>query len=147
MERVFKFFCFIGLLHSILHKKNFKNGIPLKKCIFSQINRTGSPKSTIMRTGKIPFIANLALTLVSLIALGYLLVLGQSIIAPFFFAFLLAMLFRPLAQFLEEKLRFPRLISTFTCVLIIITLLVGLSFFFSSELSDFSKDIPHLKDQ
>jgi len=100
-----------------------------------------------MRTGKIPFIANLALTLVSLIALGYLLVLGQSIIAPFFFAFLLAMLFRPLAQFLEEKLRFPRLISTFTCVLIIITLLVGLSFFFSSELSDFSKDIPHLKDQ
>lgn len=100
-----------------------------------------------MNPKKLPFIANLALALISIIGVGYLLIIGQSVIAPFFLAFLLALLFLPFARFLERKLRFPRLLSTFSSVLIIIAVIAGLSLFFSSRFADFSHDLPHLKDQ
>lgn len=95
----------------------------------------------------LPFIANLTLALLSIIMLGYLLILGKVILAPFFFALLLALLFLPFTKFLEAKLRFPRFISTFSAVLVLLSVLVGLSYFFGSQLSDFSRDIPHLEKQ
>lgn len=100
-----------------------------------------------MKVLKLPFIANLALALISLIAVGYLLRLGQSIIAPFFLAFLLAMLFLPFANFLERRLRFPRSLSTVSALLVMIVVLCGLGYFFGSQLSAFSNDIPQLQSQ
>lgn len=100
-----------------------------------------------MKVLKLPFIANLAMALISLIAVGYLLKLGQSIMAPFFLAFLLAMLFVPFADFLERKCRFPRSLSSLCSLLVMIALLGGLGYFFGAQLSDFSKDIPQLQNQ
>lgn len=100
-----------------------------------------------MKILKFPFIANLALALVSLIAIGYLLWLGQSVIAPFFLAFLLAMLFLPFANFLERKLRFPRSVSSLRSLLGMIIVLGGLGYFFGAQLSNFSNDIPQLQNQ
>lgn len=96
---------------------------------------------------KLPFLVNLTLVVVSVIGIGYLLVLGQSILAPFFFAFLMAMLFLPIATFMERRLRFPRSISTMTSVMIMLVILTGLIYFFGSQLSNFSKDLPHLRMQ
>lgn len=96
---------------------------------------------------RLPFLVKLTLVVISIIGLGYLLALGQSILAPFFLAFLMAMLFLPAATFMERKLRFPRSISTMTSVFIMLIILGGLIYFFSSQLSDFSKDLPHLKEQ
>lgn len=96
---------------------------------------------------KLPFLVNLTLVVVSVIGIGYLLVLGQSILAPFFFAFLMAMLFLPIATFMERRLRFPRSISTMTSVMIMLVILTGLIYFFGSQLSSFSKDLPHLRMQ
>jgi predicted PurR-regulated permease PerM len=96
---------------------------------------------------KLPFLVNLTLVVVSVIGVGYLLVLGQSILAPFFFAFLMAMLFLPIATFMERRLRFPRSISTMTSVMIMLVILTGLIYFFGSQLSSFSKDLPHLRMQ
>ncbi|MFP3596289.1 AI-2E family transporter [Chryseobacterium sp. SIMBA_029] len=96
---------------------------------------------------KLPFLVNLTLVVVSVIGVGYLLVLGQSILAPFFFAFLMAMLFLPIATFMERRLRFPRSISTMTSVMIMLVILTGLIYFFGSQLSNFSKDLPHLRMQ
>lgn len=100
-----------------------------------------------MKTIQLPFILKLTLVLISVLCIGYLLVIGESIIAPFFLAFLLALLFRPFAKYLEQKLKFPRLLSTFSSVFIILIVIVGLSIFFSLQLSDFSNDLPDLKEQ
>jgi predicted PurR-regulated permease PerM len=48
-----------------------------------------------MKTLPLPFISRLALAIISIIGIGYLVKLGQSILAPFFLALLLALLFLP----------------------------------------------------
>lgn len=96
---------------------------------------------------KLPFLPKLALAVISIIGIGYLIKLGQSILAPFFLAFLMAMLFLPIANFLEKKLRFPRSVSTIVSVMMMLTILTGMIFFFSTQISSFSKDIPHLTKQ
>lgn len=101
----------------------------------------------MLKTLKLPFSLRLALILISIIAIGYLAKLGQSILAPLFFAFLMAMLFLPLSNFLERKWKFSRTVSTFTSVLIMLGVLALLSWFFSSQLSDFANDFPTLEKQ
>ncbi|MDY0930006.1 AI-2E family transporter [Chryseobacterium sp. CFBP8996] len=96
---------------------------------------------------KLPFLLKLALAVVSIIGIGYLIKLGQSILAPFFLAFLMAMLFLPMANFMERKLRFPRSVSTIVSVMIMLIILTGMFYFFGSQLSSFSKDLPHLSKQ
>ncbi|WP_027378832.1 AI-2E family transporter [Chryseobacterium daeguense] len=96
---------------------------------------------------RLPFLVKLTLVVISIIGIGYLLALGESIFAPFFLAFLMAMLFLPVATFMERKLRFTRSISTIASVLIMLMILTGMVYFFGSQLSDFSKDIPHLRVQ
>lgn len=96
---------------------------------------------------KLPFILRLALVLVSIIAIGYLAKLGQSILAPMFFAFLMAMLFLPFSNFLEKKWRFSRTFSTFVSVMVMLLAIGLLSWFFSSQLSDFANDFPTLEKQ
>ncbi len=96
---------------------------------------------------QLPFLAKLALVLISILTLGYLAKVGQTILAPLFFAFLMALLFLPFANFLEKKLRFSRTISTFSSLLIMLVVLSGTIWFFSSQLSDFSNDFPTLRTQ
>ncbi len=101
----------------------------------------------IMNLLRLPFLVKLTLVITAILGIGYLLSLGQSILAPFFLAFLMAMLFLPAANFMERQLRFTRSFSTITSVLIMLMILTGLIYFFGSQLSDFSKDIPHLRVQ
>lgn len=96
---------------------------------------------------KLPFLLKLALAVISIIGIGYLIKLGQSILAPFFLAFLMAMLFLPLANFMERKLKFPRSVSTIISVMMMLIILTGMIFFFGSQVSSFSKDLPHLSKQ
>ncbi|MBQ0152076.1 MAG: AI-2E family transporter [Chryseobacterium sp.] len=96
---------------------------------------------------KSPFVLKLALVIISIIGLGYLVKLGQSILAPFFLAFLLAMLFVPFANLLEKKIKLPRSISTMVSVFIMIGVLLGLGYFFGTQLANFSKDVPKLEKQ
>ncbi|AZA87812.1 AI-2E family transporter [Chryseobacterium shandongense] len=96
---------------------------------------------------RLPFLVKLTFIVVSIIGLGYLLALGESILAPFFLAFLLAMIFLPFANFLEQKLRFPRSFSTLFSVMILLIVITSLVLFFGSQISSFSKDIPQLTDQ
>lgn len=104
-------------------------------------------QSKKMNFTPLSFLQKLALVTISIIGLGFLIKLGQSILAPFFLAFLLAMLFVPFANFLERKLKFPRSISTFVSVFIMIGILIGMGYFFGTQLADFSKDVPKLEKQ
>lgn len=94
-----------------------------------------------------PFLVKLVLVLLSIFGLGYLAKLGQTILAPLLFAFLLAILFLPFANFLEKKLKFNRTFSTITSVLVMILILIGISTFFVDQLSSFSDDWPSLEKQ
>ena len=94
-----------------------------------------------------PFLVKLVLVLLSIFGLGYLAKLGQTILAPLLFAFLLAILFLPFANFLERKLKFNRTFSTITSVLVMILVLFGISTFFVDQLSSFSDDWPSLEKQ
>lgn len=96
---------------------------------------------------KLPFLLKLALAVISIIGIGYLIKLGQSILAPFFLAFLMAMLFLPFANFMEQKLKLPRSVSTIVSVMMMLIILTGMIYFFGSQISSFSRDLPHLSKQ
>lgn len=100
-----------------------------------------------MNAIKLPFVVKLSLVVVSIIGIGYLIRLGQSILAPFFLAFLLAMLFVPISNFMEKKLRFSRGLSSIFSVLIMVIIMGGLGYFFTSQLANFSEDLPKLSQQ
>lgn len=100
-----------------------------------------------MKDLKLPFIAKLALVLISILALGYLAKIGKAVLAPLFFSVLMSLLFLPFANFLERKLRFSRTISTFSSLLVMMIFLSGLVYFFTTQLSDFANDFPVLKSQ
>ena len=100
-----------------------------------------------MKEIKLPFILRLALVLISILALGYLGKIGKTVLAPLFFSILMALLFLPFANFVERKLRFARTLSTFSSLLLMMVFLTGLIYFFSSQLSDFAKDLPLLQSQ
>ena len=96
---------------------------------------------------KLPFVVKFPLALLTVLALVYILWVGQTIIAPFFLALLFALLFLPFADFLEQKLRFSRGISTLSSVTVVLLGFLGLGYFFSSQLADFKNDIPQLQVQ
>ena len=96
---------------------------------------------------QLPFVLRLALILISILAVGYLAKIGKTVLAPLFFSILMALLFLPFANFLERKLRFSRTKSTFSSLLLMMAVLTGLVYFFSTQLSDFANDLPVLKSQ
>lgn len=100
-----------------------------------------------MKDIKLPFLAKLTLVLISIVILGFLAKIGQTILAPLFFSFLMALLFTPFANFFERKLRFSRSLSTIMSLVVMVAVIFGLGLFFSSQLSDFVNDFPMLQKQ
>lgn len=95
----------------------------------------------------LPFLVKLSLVLFCILSLGYLLILGQTLFAPVFFSFLMALLLLPVATFLEKKAHFKRSLATVTVVILMLLILSGVIFFFSNQLRSFANDWPQLKQQ
>lgn len=100
-----------------------------------------------MREIQLPFLLKLTLVLLSVLILGFLAKIGQTILAPLFFSFLMALLFTPFANFFERKLRFSRSFSTVMSLLVMMAIIFSLVYFFSTQLSDFVNDFPQLQKQ
>lgn len=100
-----------------------------------------------MKNISLPFYTKLALVLFSIICLGYLAILGQSLLAPLLSSFLLALLLLPVANFLESKLKFKRGLASIFSVLIMISVIAGIMYFLANQLSDLGQDWPLLKKQ
>lgn len=100
-----------------------------------------------MKNFSAPFYAKLALVLFSLISLGYLAILGHSLLAPMMASFLLALLLLPLANFLEGRLKFKRALASLISVIVMIAVITGILSFLGSQLSDLGQDWPLLKQQ
>lgn len=94
-----------------------------------------------------PFNIKLVCTLLSLLAIGYLVILGKEILSPFIFACLFSILLLPLAKFLEKKCRFRRNFAAITSVLIMLACISGVFYFLGEQMSKLSGDWPLFKDQ
>ena len=100
-----------------------------------------------MKELKLPFIAKLALVLLSLIMIGYLAILGKSLLSPLLFSLLMAFLLLPFADFLEVKLKFKRSLSSITAVIVMIAIIYFLIYFLANQLSELWADWPLLVKQ
>ena len=100
-----------------------------------------------MQQIQLPFIVRLTFTLLSVIMLGYLAIVGKSLLSPLLFSILLAFLLLPLANFIENKFYLGRSLATLFSVVIMITLLYGLGYFFATQLSELWNDWPLLEKQ
>ena len=100
-----------------------------------------------MKEIKLPFVLRTALVLISILILGFIIKVGQPILAPLFFAFLFALLFTPFASFFERRLKFNRALSTGISVIVLSSILLGIIWFFTTQLSHFVNDFPQLQKQ
>lgn len=100
-----------------------------------------------MKEIKLPFLAKLTFVLISILALGYLAKIGQTILAPLFFSFLMALLFAPFSNFFERRLKFPRSLSTTTSLVVLMSIMLALGYFFVTQSSQFVNDFPVLQKQ
>ena len=122
--------------------------MPCQKILAGHLSESGPTLTDLrMKSISLPFYTKLALVLFSVICLGYLAILGQSILAPLLSSFLLALLLLPLANFLENKWKFKRGLASIISVLIIISVIAGIMYFLANQLSDLGEDWPLLKQQ
>ena len=96
---------------------------------------------------QLPFIVRLTFALLAILMLGYLAIVGKSILSPLLFSLLLALLMLPLANFIETKLSLKRSFATLLTVIIMLTALYGIGHFFAIQLSELWSDWPLLEKQ
>ncbi|MFT4032119.1 MAG: AI-2E family transporter [Siphonobacter sp.] len=100
-----------------------------------------------MKTISLPFLQKLALVVFCLIGLGYLAIIGHSLLSPLLFSFLMSLLLLPVANFLERRVHFKRSLASIVSVVLMLVLMVSLVYFLINQLSALWEDWPLLKQQ
>ncbi len=90
---------------------------------------------------KLPFYAMLALVLLGTWLFLYGIFLGQDILIPLGFSFLIAVLLQPLER-LFEHIKIPRVLSILLCLVIAVSVLFGLFSVLSYQVKQFMQDLP-----
>ena len=85
------------------------------------------------------FASRVTIVLVMLIAIGYLIFIGSSIIIPFALSALIAILLMPICVFLEKR-RVPKMISSFIAVAVATIFIGGVLYFLSAQIASFLND-------
>jgi predicted PurR-regulated permease PerM len=98
-----------------------------------------------MKPTDTPFYSKLAFILVSLVALGYLVVLGKDILAPLIFAFLFAILLLPLVNFFEKKCHFSSVGASITSIMLLLIAVSAIMYLLGDQLAGLATDWPLLK--
>jgi putative permease len=96
---------------------------------------------------KLPFYQKLASVLVSLIAIGYLVILGKEILSPLIFSCLFSILLLPLASFMERRFGFRRGLASILAILILVTFISSIIYFVGMQIGDLADDWPQFKIQ
>jgi predicted PurR-regulated permease PerM len=118
------------------HKCFIKKGNRLKKA-------TVKVAPTIM-TEKLPLYHKLAVITIGLFVFFYVLFLGQEILVPLTFSWLLAILLNPVVNFLERK-KINRIVAILLAITLMIVVTAGILFFIGSQFSMFVDMLPQLK--
>jgi putative permease len=96
---------------------------------------------------KLPFYQKLAYVLVSLIAIGYLVILGKEILSPLIFSCLFSILLLPLASFMERKFGFHRGLASILAIMILLAFISAIIYFVGKQIADLADDWPQFKIQ
>lgn len=101
----------------------------------------------LKRISTFPFYVKLACVLISVIALGYLAILGKEVLSPLIFSGLFSVLMLPMAIFFERKLTMPRSAASMLCVIILISAITTVLYIIGSQISRFASDWPQFRTQ
>lgn len=93
----------------------------------------------------LPVTVRRSIELLGLFLTGYLIVVGSDIIAPLLMAFFISIVLLPVYRFFM-RIRFPEVLSIFMAILLLIILVVGIFWFFSSQISRLVSDFPQIKE-
>ncbi len=93
-----------------------------------------------------PFYTKLAMILISLIALGFICIVGKKILSPLLFSFLFAIALLPVAGFFETKLKLSRSAASGLSVVLLLSFISLILYFVGSQISDLAKDWPMFKE-
>lgn len=93
------------------------------------------------------FSVKLAAVLTSIIAIGFLVILGKELLSPLLFSCLFAILLLPLAQWLEVKCRLPRSVASIIAVLLFVTSVMLVLYLIGAQVSRLSTEWPLFKEQ
>ncbi|MEO8820417.1 MAG: AI-2E family transporter, partial [Ginsengibacter sp.] len=85
--------------------------------------------------------------IIILIGGGYLIILGEEILLPLSFAFLISLLLLPVSNFMENRLKFPRSVAAIVSVLFLLVVISGIFYALGSQIADLGKEWPLLKTQ
>src|SRR4051812_28971900 len=94
-----------------------------------------------------PFATRLAMILISLIALCYIAILGEKILAPLSFSLLFAVLLLPMANLFESKLKLPRGGAAILSVIILVLFLTFIFYVIGTQITNLVHDWPSFKSQ
>jgi predicted PurR-regulated permease PerM len=94
-----------------------------------------------------PFYHKLAAVLVSLVAIGYLVIQGKELLSPLIFSCLFSILLLPLASFMENKFRFRRGLAAILSVLLLLFVIATIVYIVGIQMSDLADDWPQFKMQ
>src|SRR5690606_19486399 len=95
----------------------------------------------------LPFYVKLACVLISILLLGYLAKIGDTILIPMILGLLFSLLLIPLSNFLERRLRFPRTLAGILSVILFFGVLGYGLFLLASQLTMLKEDFPAFKQQ
>jgi predicted PurR-regulated permease PerM len=89
---------------------------------------------------KLPLVAKLSFSLLIISIVVLFATQAGQLLIPMLIAILIAILLNPLFQFIHKKLRIPRILAIFTTVLLFVSLLLGILFFISWQISAVVQD-------
>lgn len=103
--------------------------------------------SVYQRLRNQPFNIRLAAVIVSLIAIGYLVVEGKELLSPIVFSCLFSILLLPLATWLEKRCRLPKSAAAMISVVLMLSAVVVVFYLVGSQLASLGSDWPLFKEQ
>ena len=96
-------------------------------------------------TKEMPATVRRALELMGLYFLGVIIIAGKGIITPLVMAFFISIVLLPVYRFFRRR-KFPDVLSIAIAVLLLIVLVGGVVWFFSSQISRLIADFPKIKE-
>lgn len=92
-----------------------------------------------------PFYVKLAFRFLVIFFICFFIYTAQNILVPFAFAILLAIVLLPIVQFLEKH-GCSKVLSIAIAIILALCLIAGIIYFLSSQIANFMRDIPSIKE-
>lgn len=95
---------------------------------------------------KLPLYAHATLTIIGVFVCFTMLYIGQSIIIPILYSTIFAIVLNPVVNFLIQK-KIPKVVAIFIAVLFAISMVLGVLFIITSQITLSSESYPQLKEK